>query len=48
MTMMGGVSTTMVEKPLIRPEEFAYLDKELVAFFPTGSSKIEKVGYYQM
>ena len=46
-TRIDSVSYSMVERPRIKPEEFAYLE-DIVLLTPYGFSRVEKVPYYQM
>lgn len=41
----SGASTTVEDKRIIKPEEFAYLD-DIVCLFPTGYLRIDKAPYY--
>jgi hypothetical protein len=45
----GPSSSTVntVDKPIIRPEEFAYL-KDIVLLTPDGFSRVKKQPYYSM
>ena len=45
-TSGSGISKTTEEKRIIKPEEFAYLDKQLVLLSPNGYDIIDKVPYY--
>jgi type IV secretion system protein VirD4 len=42
-----SVSTSTEEKAIIRPEEFAYLNKEVVLLTPYGYSRVQQLPYYQ-
>lgn len=43
----SGISTSTQETRIIKPEEFAYLDKECVLLSPTGYQKLDQVRYYE-
>lgn len=42
-----GTSSTTEEKRIFRPEEFAYLEHDLICVFPNGYRRIEKAYYFQ-
>ncbi len=41
-----GTCTTTEDKPIIKPEEFAYLD-DIVCLFPNGYRRIQKIKYWE-
>lgn len=43
----SGVSTSTQETRIIKPEEFAYLNKEVVLLSPTGYQRLDQVRYYE-
>lgn len=50
MTGLGkgtGTSTTTEEKKIIKPEEFAYLENQLIFLSPTGYKRLMKSPYYK-
>ena len=42
----SGTSRTTEDKPIIKPEEFAYL-KDIVCIFPNGYKRIDKIKYWE-
>ena len=43
----SGMSTSTQESRIIKPEEFAYLNKEVVLLSPTGYQRLSQVRYYE-
>lgn len=43
----AGTSTTIEDKRIIKPEEFAYLN-DIVCLFPTGYLRVDKAPYYEI
>jgi type IV secretion system protein VirD4 len=45
---MSGTTTSFVDKPVKRPEEFAHLKKTAVVITPDGSGQVTKRGYWEI